>query len=138
MDPANNAWEQWDDNNWYTLSDANSWERDIDQMIGVMIEFASTDIEDAFVSWRNLSLRPAYPNPANESVRLNFGLSEADEVEIVLYSVDGKILKQIAKGTLPAGEYTEVMDVQDLAAGTYAYGIFTRQARLMNRFVISR
>lgn len=136
---GNNAWEKWDNGNWFLYNDTNnSWGLDIDNVMGVMVEFFTTDIDDPLVNWRNLSLRPAFPNPAVDQVSINYGITEATEVEVVLYSIDGKVIQRIDKGIQTAGEYSEVVDLQNLPAGTYAYGVFTNRARLMNRFVISR
>ncbi|MEM6348087.1 MAG: T9SS type A sorting domain-containing protein [Bacteroidota bacterium] len=132
------AWEKWSDNSWHTYTDMGGWGSDIDNVIGVMVEFFVTDIEDPKAVWRNLTLHPAYPNPASEQVSINFDIAESSAVEIVIYSIDGKVIQQVQKGTMPAGSYQEVIDVQGLAAGTYAYGVFVEGARLMNRFVISR
>lgn len=132
------AWEKWSDGTWYAINDAAGWGSDIDNIIGVMVEFFVTDIDDPKAVWNNLTLRPAYPNPATEQVSINFDIAESSPVEIVVYSIDGKVLKQVKKGTMPAGSYSEVIDTQSLAAGTYAYGVFVDGARLMNRFVVVR
>ncbi|MEL6652121.1 MAG: hypothetical protein AAFQ87_15075, partial [Bacteroidota bacterium] len=39
------------------------WDLDVDQYIGVMVEFFTTDIEDPKAVLNGLTLRPAYPNP---------------------------------------------------------------------------
>ncbi|MEL7531678.1 MAG: T9SS type A sorting domain-containing protein [Bacteroidota bacterium] len=132
------AWEKWGDNSWHTYTDMSGWGSDIDNVIGVMVEFFVTDIEDPKAVWNNLTLHPAYPNPASEQVSINFDIAETSPVEIVIYSIDGKVIQQVKKGNMPAGAYQEVIDIQGLAAGTYAYGVFVDGARLMNRFVISR
>jgi len=132
------AWEKWGDNTWHTYTDNAGWGSDIDNVIGVMVEFFVTDIEDPKAVWNNLTLHPAYPNPAVEQVSINFDIAETSPVEIVIYSIEGKVIKQIQKGSMPAGSYNEIVDIQGLAAGTYAYGVFVEGARLMNRFVISR
>ncbi|MFK7923461.1 MAG: T9SS type A sorting domain-containing protein [Bacteroidia bacterium] len=135
---GNAAWEKWSDNSWHTYTDTLSWGSDIDNYIGVLVEFTATDIEDSKAVWNNLTLRPAYPNPASNLLSINFDIAEASEVEIVVYTIDGKVIQQVKKGTMAAGTYSEVIDIESLAAGTYAYGVFVEGARLMNRFVVVR
>lgn len=132
------AWEKWSDNSWHTYTDTLSWQSDIDNYIGVLVEFTATDIEDPKAVWNNLTLHPAYPNPATDQLSINFDIAEASAVEIVVYTIDGKMLQQVKLSTMPAGTYSELIDIEALAAGTYAYGVYVDGARLMNRFVVVR
>ncbi|MEL6590036.1 MAG: T9SS type A sorting domain-containing protein [Bacteroidota bacterium] len=132
------AWEQWSDDTWHPFSDDGGWDLDVDQYIGVMVEFFTTDIEDPKAVLNGLTLRPAYPNPAADQVSINYEIADARNVEVVVYGIDGKEVRRIRKGIQTPGAHQELIDVQSLPAGTYAYGVFTDGARLLNRFVIAR
>jgi hypothetical protein len=59
-------------------------------------------------------------------------------VRIEVYSAAGRLLQQHDLGRQMTGEHTEEIDVSELPAGAYVYGIVTEQSRLMSRFVVGR
>jgi len=60
-----------------------------------------------------------YPNPVHQKSIISYHLKEKSEVTISLYNVLGEKVKTLNKQSLNAGNYTEEIDVQDLAKGLY-------------------
>ena len=58
-----------------------------------------------------------YPNPAKDLVHVHMNPSEATDVQITLYSVDGRLLQ--SKAVKVVGEMDVPMDVSNLAEGFY-------------------
>ncbi len=66
-----------------------------------------------------------YPNPFNPSTNIQFGLPETSEVSILIYNVNGELIKEIMNGVvLPSGNYNNSFSANDLASGLYFYRIF--------------
>jgi hypothetical protein len=124
---------------WAPIS--QSWELEANWLISAIIEFnTTTDVDDqlAFVAQNGLQLYPAFPNPAAETVNLKYELDSPERVRIEVYSAAGRLLQQHDLGRQMTGEHTESIDVSQLPAGAYVYGIVTGQSRLMSRFVVGR
>lgn len=60
-----------------------------------------------------------YPNPANNLFKIEFDLDQQSEISIALYTIDGKKIQQIESKTITSGKYSKIVDVQNLATGSY-------------------
>ena len=60
-----------------------------------------------------------YPNPSNANTTLSFELSKGGSVDVAVYSITGRLVKQIKKSNMPSGENEVFIDAEDLPAGTY-------------------
>lgn len=134
------SWELFDDGvTWSNIS--TSWGLNANWLISAVVEFnTTTDVDDqlAFVAQNGLQLYPAFPNPSAETVNLKYELDSPERVRIEVYSAAGRLLQQHDLGRQMTGEHTERIDVSELPAGAYVYGIVTGQSRLMSRFVVGR
>lgn len=61
----------------------------------------------------------AYPNPANPSFAVPFELSQAQDVNIKLYDMTGRMVKDIASGTHNAGHYEYHVNCDEFSSGVY-------------------
>ena len=60
-----------------------------------------------------------YPNPASGIITIEFFTESPTPVEVQLYSVTGKLLKTIQKGSAEAGQKRIDFDISDLSQGVY-------------------
>jgi hypothetical protein len=60
-----------------------------------------------------------YPNPSNANTTLSFELNKSGGVDVAVYSITGRLVKQIKKSNMPSGENEVFIDAEDLPAGTY-------------------
>lgn len=129
-----------EDGSWATMFDSWSDETgDFDMNFGIfaVVEFdETTAVNDPYYQQGHLRLRPATPNPSREVVRLNYELEKAASVQIEIYSPDGRRLQNRNLGLQPAGVYTEDVDLDQFAAGSYIYSIMTDGARVISRFIV--
>lgn len=131
------TYELWNDETWNPIDEAwNGLESNF--LMGVVVQFDEASSTNAPASLNGLSLYPASPNPASTELRLPYSLENAGNTEISIYSTDGRLIQRIDKGFQPAGKFTEVLDINQLPAGAYIYGVSTNSARLMSRFVVER
>ena len=87
----------------------------------------------------NLSLYSASPNPASNSININFSLSNASKVEIEVIDLTGKIVKTIkGNNTFQNGKNTITIDVQNLESGSYFYSVNASGSRIFSKFVVTK
>jgi hypothetical protein len=60
-----------------------------------------------------------YPNPSNANTTLSFELNKGGAVEVSVYSITGRLVKQIKKSNMPSGENEVFINSEDLPNGTY-------------------
>jgi len=61
----------------------------------------------------------AYPNPFNPSFVVPFELTQAQDVNIKLYDMSGRLVKDVANGTHGIGSYEYRVNCDDLSSGIY-------------------
>jgi serine protease AprX len=101
-----------------------------------VVEFDDMTSANEYINNRGLQLYPASPNPAQEKTMLNYGLEQADQVEIQIYDANGKLMKALKHDLVPPGRHQQEIFTFDYSAGTYFYRIATSNGHLMSRFVV--
>ncbi|MEZ5018287.1 MAG: T9SS type A sorting domain-containing protein [Flavipsychrobacter sp.] len=67
-----------------------------------------------------------YPNPTTNAVTLSYRLPSPNKVDIMLYTIDGRLLKVLNKGkSMAAGHQHLSFDIGDLPIGSYIIHINT-------------
>lgn len=64
-------------------------------------------------------LHPAYPNPFNPTTNIRFTLDRAGHIDLSLYDVTGRKVRQIATGMYPSGIHTAMLDAAGLSSAVY-------------------
>nr|WP_297167131.1 T9SS type A sorting domain-containing protein [uncultured Dysgonomonas sp.] len=90
----------------------------------------SSDTETA----RNFSYN-FYPNPVESQLTIEYYLENATSVTISMYSLDGKLLKNIDLGRKDKGMYSEFIDCSTLSKGTYVLTIKTNTNTLSDKIM---
>jgi hypothetical protein len=98
--------------------------------------------EDGYITPipENISLYQNYPNPFNPSTILSFELTEAYDISLAVYNIQGQLVKQIAKGTHNAGMHKYSWDGTDLAgqrvsSGMYLYYLESENSKISRKMV---
>ena len=63
------------------------------------------------------------PNPSNSILNLTFNLKQASLLEILIYDVNGKLIKKMARELYSIGKQNILTDVSSLETGIYFIGI---------------
>ena len=76
----------------------------------------------------NLEIRGTYPNPFNSKVSINFGISEDQIVIVIIYNLNGMVVRKLLDGRLQKGNHTINWDAMDnkgqqISSGIYYYSI---------------
>jgi Glycoside hydrolase family 44/Secretion system C-terminal sorting domain len=60
-----------------------------------------------------------YPNPFNPQATISYTLSKMDRVYITIFDQQGRIVKKINQGIMPAGKHDIIFDGKNLSSGIY-------------------
>jgi len=74
-----------------------------------------------------LQLLGNYPNPFNPSTRIQLSLGASVELSVRIFSVDGRSVRDLFRGTLPAGRHDLLWDGRDDAGRALASGLYLVQ-----------
>ena len=90
-----------------------------------------------------LSLGAPHPNPSRDQITIPCSLPAAEKVRIVIYSVDGRVIRRLLNATLPAGSRDLVWDGRDehgarVSTGLYFARLTTAYSALERRVLILR
>jgi len=82
-----------------------------------------------------------HPNPFNPSTTISFELPRADQVELVIYALDGREVTTLLSDQMAAGSHKVVWNGRDnrgqrVASGTYFYRLQTGDQVLARRMVL--
>ena len=78
----------------------------------------------------------AYPVPANKQLTVTFSLAEEGNVTATLYSLDGKVVRELENRKIEAGNFSQSYPIDDLAKGMYFLNISTRNNREVKKIII--
>ena len=88
-----------------------------------------TDVEDLAELPSAYKLDQNYPNPFNPSTKINFAITNAEQVSLKIYNNLGQQVAELVNQFLPAGSYTVNFDVLkdagNLSSGFYFYNLVT-------------
>jgi hypothetical protein len=95
---------------------------------GAELDFDSSSlVETPVVPLPNqVRLLPAAPNPFNPSTTIRFELPSSGEIRLNVYSISGRLVRNLASGTWPAGYHRVTWKGQDerghrVSSGVYLY-----------------
>ena len=121
---------------------ANWWVTDfvfggLNNNIGLFAVIGNSNVgidSDEFFNGVQMS---AYPNPVSVNSTIEFNLNKAfTNVKVEVIDASGKNVATINKGALAQGNYKEVVDFSNLAAGKYYYSVITNESRLTKKIMV--
>ena len=82
-------------------------------IVGAALPYGPVNVLDGSV------VEESYPNPFNPSFVVPFEIFSSQSVDIKLYNMAGRVVRNIASGTHNAGRYEYHVDCNDLSSGVY-------------------
>ncbi|MBB3696778.1 S8 family serine peptidase [Flammeovirga yaeyamensis] len=77
-----------------------------------------------------------YPNPVQSNTILSFNLPQQSEVEIAIFSTEGRKVDHLSLGTLPVGHQKVDYNTDKLQSGVYIYTLIVDgQAKVFSRLI---
>lgn len=85
----------------------------------------------------------AVPNPFEKSIRISFSIPDESEVNISIFDVSGRLVRNLLSGVMKEGIYTTEWNGEDthnrpLSSGTYFVVMKTRDYRAVKRVLLVR
>jgi len=85
---------------------------------------------------QDYSFGPVYPNPFNSSTTINFALPSTESVNLSLFEVDGRLVKEVIVGYITAGSHRFILDGSELSSGTYLIRLVVSNHTFSERIVL--
>ncbi|MGP8215982.1 MAG: choice-of-anchor V domain-containing protein [Bacteroidia bacterium] len=80
-----------------------------------------------------------YPNPVKDVININYSLQESKQVEVNLYSIDGKQVGTLLSGAeQAAGEHTYALQVPSVTPGLYLLQVVQGEQVSYKKVVVER
>ena len=71
------------------------------------------------------ALGAAVPNPFNPTTRINYTIAHEGPVNLTVFDVKGRVVKQLVNGKRAVGEYSVTWQADGLPSGIYFYRLET-------------
>lgn len=125
------SWEKWSSNAWHSMIEA--WPLDVDFAFFPIVNLTAS-IQNDFIHGLIVNV---YPNPACDVATIEYTLkNSANKVDFKIFDNNGKIVYNKEMGSQNLGNHTLSVNVSDLAAGTYFYGIVADKTNLIKPLII--
>ena len=90
-----------------------------------------------------LTLHQNYPNPFNPNTQIKFELNASSSVNLTIYDLNGRTIRELADSVYAAGSHTLRWDSNDnsgrlAASGVYVYVLQTDNQRLARKMLLVR
>ena len=105
-----------------------------DGMKGKIIVNVATGLEENVKRDFNFTV---YPNPVRNNSALNISLKKNDNVDLKIYSMNGKLVSNYLQQKMNAGDYTLPFDAAKLETGIYIMQLKTSQGVLRKQIMIT-
>jgi hypothetical protein len=77
-----------------------------------------------------------FPNPASEQLHISFYLNNVSDARVILTDLQGKVVLEVMDKGL-TGINTQVIDIQNVAPGTYLMYVATDEFNIPEKIVIN-
>jgi len=82
-----------------------------------------------------------YPNPFNPTTHINYEIHVNSTVDITVYDINGRVVKNVVNGKLEKGTYGIDIDLNNFSSGIYllqmqVYGEDSQQVQLRNKMLL--
>ena len=81
-------------------------------------------------------LEQNYPNPFNPVTTIEFAVPYETDVDLALYDMSGRLLRDLGSGSYTAGRYRISLDASVFPSGTYIYRLRAGGADLSRRMIL--
>ena len=93
---------------------------DIYKVDGISV-VSSMEVKSYIKAGDKFNLNQNIPNPASNITRIEFYLPVASHVKFILFTAEGKIVREFFSDNLPQGLHSVELNVSEFAAGNYYY-----------------
>ncbi|MBN2089807.1 T9SS type A sorting domain-containing protein, partial [candidate division KSB1 bacterium] len=95
-------------------------------------------INENFMAPETYIFKQNYPNPFNPLTQIQFGLPQKEFVEILVYDIQGRLVKCLQQGEMPAGWHTIRWDATDSFGNLVTSGIYLTALKAGNQIWVQK
>jgi type IX secretion system substrate protein len=85
---------------------------------------------------REVNLSQNYPNPFNPTTSINCSLPETGSVSLVVYDIQGAVVKELVSGFRSAGNHNVEFDASNVSSGTYFYALTVNGVHTVKKMLL--
>lgn len=85
----------------------------------VFVSVIALAANEAYAIPHDFALLGSYPNPFNAMTSIRYALPLMSDVRLLLYTSNGRVIKELAEQDVPAGIHDLRLDMSDAASGLY-------------------
>jgi len=93
-------------------------------------------IKDNIIIKNPESTLRVYPNPASSATTLDYTLTDASNVTLQVYDMNGRLLSSLNKGRQSSGQHSLQMNVQNMKSGVYMIRIITNKSTNTAKLIV--
>jgi hypothetical protein len=86
----------------------------------------------------SIALEQNHPNPFNPTTSVRYTLDRTTEVNLRVYNLQGRMVRELVSGVQHAGSYRQEFDAGNLASGVYVYRLQVGDRILTRRMVLMK
>ncbi|MBX2821722.1 MAG: DUF1501 domain-containing protein [Rhodothermaceae bacterium] len=87
---------------------------------------------------RSFSLSQNFPNPFRGQTTITYELDQPGPAVLRVFDMQGRMVRELASGTQPAGTHSVIFSTDQLPAGTYMYRLTTGHSQETRKMVVVR
>jgi hypothetical protein len=76
------------------------------------------------------------PNPVTRNTTIRYSIKESGQVSLVLYDMEGRMVRALFEGYVNAGEQSFYFDRGTLPAGVYIYHLRSGETKMSGKMII--
>ena len=118
------------DGNGDIVFSSGSFASDKPQLFMVEYEEQSLSIQDNKTTIKNFRLNQNYPNPFNPTTKFEYFLNNDGEIEISIYDVTGRQIRELYKGFQSSGSYEVSWNGKDKHHKLVSNGVYLYQLKM--------
>ena len=94
------------------------------------VEAGNTSLPSEF------AIKSVHPNPFNSTTTITYSLHVNGSVNIGLFDVTGRLIRQLSSGMETAGTHSLTLSDIDISSGIYIVSLETDAARIQQKIVL--
>ena len=102
-------------------------------------QFEYSDVVEVNIAAPNkFELAQNYPNPFNPKTSIQFSLTDAANVSLLVYNTIGQQVAELINQRLEAGTYDREFDATNFNSGVYIYVLKTEKATITRKMILMK
>ncbi|MCI0495690.1 T9SS type A sorting domain-containing protein, partial [candidate division KSB1 bacterium] len=107
------------------------------------INFTTTSVAEQQMMPQSYALHQNHPNPFNPTTRICYELPEATEVDVVIFDLQGNLVKRLFNGRQNAGRYEMEWNGRNnqgirVVSGIYFYRLTTEKFSATHKMILAK